>query len=82
MIGSLNPLNASYEKPNLPTGLNSNVINSANKVLDSIYLSKSKYSATTDYLKYVDTVKSRLNLMKNKYISSSSKYILISYLID
>jgi hypothetical protein len=65
--------------------MKSEIIKSANTILDSVYnkrTNKTKYPTLESYIVYIDKVNDKLKVLKNTFISSDSRHILITYVIS
>jgi hypothetical protein len=73
---------ADYDKPVAPTELKTDIIKSANTILDSVYnkrTNKTKYPTLESYIGYLEKVITKLKVLKNTFTSSDFRYVLISY---
>jgi hypothetical protein len=63
--------------------LKSDIIKSANTILDSVYnkrTNKTKFPTLESYIVYIDKVNDKLKILKNTFSTSDFRYVLISYL--
>jgi hypothetical protein len=74
---------ADYDKPVAPTDLKSDIIKSANTILDGVYnkrTNKTKYPTLESYIVYIDKINDKLKVLKNTFSTSDFRYVLINYL--
>lgn len=74
---------ANYEKPIAPSWLSTDILNSANTILDTVYNKRTnatKYPTEQSYIAYLDRVIGALNALKSNFSSTDTRFILVTYL--